>query len=129
MPPRPYVLQSGNVTVDHAVAWAADGAIKDAGSPALTSITLTGDVTGSGTSTIATTINDTSIAKLNVEDQVLSGGVQVSSKSLTPGNVTIDPGDRPLQYIPNNGAFTITAPVNDGSCLLLVTNGASAGAI
>src|SRR5262245_45490107 len=31
MPPRPYVLQSGNVTVGHAVAWAADGTIEDAG--------------------------------------------------------------------------------------------------
>jgi hypothetical protein len=68
-------------------------------------------------------------AILDVEDQVLSGGARVTSKSLTTGNITIDPGDRPLQYITNGGAFTITAPANDGSCMLLVTNNASAGAI
>jgi hypothetical protein len=68
-------------------------------------------------------------AILDVEDQVLSGGARVTSKSLTTGNITIDPGDRPLQYITNGGAFTITAPSNDGSCILLVTNNGSAGTI
>jgi hypothetical protein len=65
----------------------------------------------------------------DVEDQQIAGGARVTAKSLTTGNVTIDPGDRPLQFITNGGAFTITAPANDGSCMLLVTNNASAGAI
>jgi hypothetical protein len=68
-------------------------------------------------------------AILDVEDQVLSGGARVTSKPLTTGNITIDCGDRPLQYITNGGAFTITAPANDGSCIVLVTNNSSAGAI
>ena len=70
-----------------------------------------------------------SIAALNIQDQTVSGGANVTALALTTGNVTIDCGARPLQYITNNGAFTITSPANDGSCILLVTNGASAGAI
>lgn len=69
-----------------------------------------------------------SIAALNLADQVVTGGANVTALSLTTGNVTIDCGARPLQYITNNGAYTITAPASDGSCMLLVTNGASAGA-
>src|SRR5215207_5286732 len=68
-------------------------------------------------------------AVLDVENQVLSGGATVTSKSLTTGNITIDCGDRPLQFITNGGAFTITAPAADGSCILLVTNNGSAGTI
>ena len=45
------------------------------------------------------------------------------------GTLTIDCGRAPLQYVTDNGAFTLAAPANDGSCLVLVTNGASAGAI
>jgi hypothetical protein len=68
-------------------------------------------------------------ALLGVEEQVLAGGARVTSKSLSTGNITIDCGDRPIQHITNGGAFTLTAPANDGSCMLLVTNNGSAGAI
>ena len=71
----------------------------------------------------------TGMVQLDVEDQALTGGVRITAKSLSTGNITIDPGDRPLQFITNGGAFTITAPANDGSIILLVTNNASAGAI
>jgi len=71
----------------------------------------------------------TTVAALNIADQTVSGGANVTALSQSTGNITIDCGARPLQYITNNGAFTITAPANDGSCMLLVTNGASAGAI
>lgn len=64
----------------------------------------------------------------SVSDQTISGGANVTSLSQSTGNITIDCGARPLQSITNNGAYTITAPSNDGSCVLLVTNGASAGA-
>jgi hypothetical protein len=87
----------------------------------------------SGTLTNATGLPATGVtgtaATLTVEDQALSGGARVTSKSLSTGSVTIDPGDRPLQYITNGGAFTLTAPANDGSMILLVTNNGSAGAI
>jgi hypothetical protein len=70
----------------------------------------------------------TNALRADVADQTISGGANVTSASLSTGNVTIDCGKAPLQYITNNGAYTITAPSNDGSCILLVTNGASAGA-
>jgi hypothetical protein len=66
------------------------------------------------------------LASLNIADQTLTGGANVTSQSQSTGNITVDCGSRPLQYITNNGAWTITAPSNDGSCMLLVTNGASA---
>jgi hypothetical protein len=68
-------------------------------------------------------------AQLNVADQTIAGGANVTSLSLATGNVTIDCGARPLQFISNNGNFTITAPANDGSCMLLVTNTGAAGTI
>ena len=74
------------------------------------------------------------VARINAllydtEDQTITGGARVTSKSIATGSFTVDTGDRQCQYITNNGVFTITAPANDGSILLLVTNGASAGAI
>ena len=74
------------------------------------------------------TVN-TTVAALNINDQTLAGGANVTSLSQTAGNITIDCGARPLQFQTNNGAFTLTAPTNDGSCILLTTNGATAGAI
>jgi hypothetical protein len=71
----------------------------------------------------------TSLADLATQDQTLSGGANVTSLSQSNGNLTIDCGARPLQFITNGGAFTLTAPSNDGSCILLVTNNASAGTI
>ncbi len=64
---------------------------------------------------------------LGVEGQTLAGGAGVTAKSLSTGNITVDPSARPLQYITNGGAYTITAPAADGSCMLLVTNNGSAG--
>jgi len=65
----------------------------------------------------------------DLADQTISGGANVTSATLPLGNVTIDCGKCPLQYITNNGAFTITAPTNDGNCILLIINAASAGAV
>lgn len=88
------------------------------------SITLAG--TDSTTWTGAST--NMTLAALNIADQTLTGGANVTSLSQSTGNITVDCGARPLQFITNNGAYTITAPANDGSCILMVTNGASAGA-
>ena len=63
----------------------------------------------------------------SVADQTISGGANVTALSQSTGSIAIDCGKCPLQYITNNGAYTITAPTSDGSCVLLVTNGASAG--
>lgn len=69
------------------------------------------------------------LANLTTADQTVSGGANVTSGSLTTGNITIDCGKVQDQFITNGGAFTITAPANDGQCILLVTNNASASTI
>ena len=66
---------------------------------------------------------------LQVSDQILVGGTQIAPLALTTGSVTLDPGQRPQQYIANTGAFTITAPSADGNMLLQVENGVGAGAV
>jgi hypothetical protein len=93
--------------------------------------TVSGGISGRGLINNAGVLGQTAgvPATLDVADQTVSGGANVTSKSLATGNITIDCGACPLQFITNNGAFTITAPVADGSCMLLVTNSASAGAI
>lgn len=94
-------------------------------------VTINNSLTFAGTDSTTMTFPSSSanVAALNLQDQSLSGGANVTSLSLATGSVTIDCGKCPLQYITNGGAFTITAPSNDGSCILLVTNNASAGAI
>jgi hypothetical protein len=82
-----------------------------------------------GTKDVANVYPAASHAGLNVESQTLSGGANVTSKSLSTGNITVDCGARPLQYIINAGAFTATAPTSDGSCILLVTNTSGAGTV
>jgi hypothetical protein len=90
-------------------------------------VVLTGPASTAKTFTLPN--SSQSLACLDLADQTVSGGANVTAQSLTAGNITVDCGSRPLQFITNNGAFTITAPANDGSCIILVTNGASAGAI
>src|SRR5215472_16706973 len=69
-------------------------------------------------------------ARLDLPDQVVTGGANVTSVSLAAGTITVDCGKCPLQFITNSAAFTINAPVADGSCMLLITNAAvGAGAI
>ena len=66
-----------------------------------------------------------------------SGQLAVSSTLLTSYNGgTVSSGtytpaiaNGGTQYITNNGAFTLAAPANDCTILLLITNGASAGNI
>lgn len=89
------------------------------------SITLAGTdgITWTGPSSNAT------LAALNIASQTVTGGANVTSQSISTGSYTVDCGTRPLQYITNGGAFTLTAPANDGNCVLLVTNNGSAGAI
>ena len=94
------------------------------------SLTLNNTLTLAGTDSTTMTFPSTNgtVAALNIADQTLAGGANVTSQSLTTGNITVDCGARPLQFITNGGAFTITAPSSDGSCMLLVTNNGTAGA-
>lgn len=94
-------------------------------------LTFNNTITLSGTDGTTWTGASTSmtLAALNIQGQTLAGGATVTSLSQSTGNITVDCGARPLQYITNGGAYTITAPAADGSCILLSTNNASAGAI
>ena len=74
-----------------------------------------------------------SAASLTVTDQNLQGGAFVTSNNLGSlsggGTLTVDCGLSPLQYFTNAGNYTIAAPVHDGSCMVEVINGGSAGAL
>jgi hypothetical protein len=94
-------------------------------------LTYNNSITMAGTDSTTMTFPSTNgtISTLNIASQTITGGVIVTSLSQSTGSITVDCGARPLQYITNGGAFTITAPANDGSCILLTTNNGSAGAI
>ena len=68
-------------------------------------------------------------AALNLADQTIAGGANITSLSQATGNINVDCGVRPAQFITNNGNFTVTAPTNDGYCILKTVNSGSAGTI
>lgn len=76
-------------------------------------------------------VTDT-VATLGTASQVMAGGVHLTAYSIgtvSSGTTTIDCGNNPVQYLTNGGAFTLAAPSNDSSCLVMATNNGSAGAI
>ena len=93
-------------------------------------LTINNSLTFAGTDATTMTFPSTNgtIATLNLTNQAVTGGARVTSVSQSTGNLTLDPGAGPGQFITNNGPWTLTAPSNDGFVVLLVTNGASAGA-
>lgn len=69
---------------------------------------------------------------VDVEDQAVTGGGIVTSKSLgtqSSGTLTLDMGARPLQHLTNGGAFTLAPGTNKGACVLDVVNNGSAGTV
>jgi hypothetical protein len=66
---------------------------------------------------------------LGATGQNLTGGVYTTPFQYATGNITVDFSLNPIQWINNNGAFTITAPARAGSCILTIFNQASAGAV
>ena len=59
------------------------------------------------------------------EDQVITGGASVVPKvlsALSGATIVIDPGDRPMMTISNNGLGTIQPGSIGGQCTILVTN-------
>lgn len=72
------------------------------------------------------------LAALDLADQTVTGGANVTTLSLgtvSAGTLTIDCGTRDLQAYSNNGAHVFAAPVSAGSCIVLMTNAAAAGAV
>lgn len=75
---------------------------------------------------------NSAVASLTATGQTLSGGATAATVPLgtiSSGTVTINCGSGPLQSGTNNGAFTLAAPASDSSCIVTLTNGATAGAI
>ena len=66
---------------------------------------------------------------LGATGQNLSGGVYETPFLYPTGNITLNFALNPIQYVYNNGAFTITAPSQSGSCILMIVNQASAGVV
>jgi hypothetical protein len=68
-----------------------------------------------------------------VGGQTITGGFKVTPSNaigtVTTGTVTPDPFNGNYQFYTNNGAHTLAAPASDCAIDILVTNGASAGAI
>lgn len=74
----------------------------------------------------------TGLVSLAGTSQAFSGGILITAfDNGTKSSGTFTPvcGTAPLQYAANNGAHTLAAPAADSSCMILYTNGASAGAI
>lgn len=94
-------------------------------------LTVSNSLTLAGTDATTMTFPSTAgtIAALNIASQTVTGGATVTALTQTAGNLTVNCGSRPLQFQTNSGAFTLTAPAADSSCILLSTNDASAGAI
>lgn len=86
---------------------------------------------GDGASTL--TFSDNSkLAVLAATDQTITGGAQVTALALgtiSSGTTTLNYGARPVQSYTNNGAHTLAPDSDTGYILLLITNGASAGAV
>ena len=61
--------------------------------------------------------------------QNLTGGVYSTSYGYSTGNITVDFSWNPIQYTNNIGAFSITAPSHDGSCILTIFNQNGSGPV
>lgn len=75
---------------------------------------------------------DVDTLKGDIENQAITGGGTITSKSLgtqTTGTLTLDLGDRGLQHYINGGAHTLAPGAITGASLIDITNNASAGAI
>lgn len=71
-------------------------------------------------------------ASLTQQDQTLSGGANVNSfnlGSLASGSHQLDCGKCPLQYLTLTGSITLTAPANDGSCIVNIIMGSGAASL
>lgn len=127
-----------NVTLTNKWALGADSA--KIGTSNQVTISTAGLVTVPGTINVSGTFqfggnamtfpgSAATLAALDVTGQTITGGALVTSLSVSTGSYTVVCGNRPIQYIANTGAFTVTAPASDSACYLQIENGAGAGAV
>jgi hypothetical protein len=133
----------GNIIVGDGSTW-----VVESGATARTSLGLgTGDSSQFAGVNVGsnndTTLTRSAAGKLDIEGHTVvtddeenqgpcTGGIEITSKSLgtiSSGTTTLDMADRALQHYTNNGAHTLNPGTVTGTCQVLVTNGASAGAI
>jgi hypothetical protein len=73
---------------------------------------------------------NSTLASLSATGQVLTGGATVTANNLgSGGNITVNCGVGPLQFINVNAAMQISPPVADSSCIVLLTMVTGAGAV
>lgn len=81
-----------------------------------------------GSSVVSVPAGTHTLTSNDLTGQVLTGGAVVTQRNITPGNFTVDCGQRPIQSVTNIGAYTITAPASDSYCMIFVNNSATASA-
>lgn len=93
--------------------------------------TLTGIVKGNGTSAFSAATAGTDYMKPDTTSLITKGFTVTPNNigTVSSGTTTPDPANGNYQYYTNNGAHTLAAPSSDCAIDILVTNGASAGAI
>jgi hypothetical protein len=114
-------------TLGAALATSINGNVFTVGTKTLTfNNSITFAAGADGVTWTGPAVNST-LASLNVADQTVTGGANVTTQVQSSGNIVVDCGSRPLQSIKNTGAFNLTAPAADGSCMFQVINGIGAG--
>lgn len=93
-------------------------------------ITLSGDITGSGATAI-TTSAASNLLKSNSTNTISVGyGITpFNGGTISSGTFTPSAANGNYQFYTNNGAHTLANPTSDCAIDILVTNGATAGAI
>lgn len=96
-------------------------------------LTVSNSLTLAGTDATTMTFPGTSSTVLTTGNSAtISKGFSVNPNNIgtvSSGTTTPDPANGNYQYMTNNGAFTLAVPSSDCAIDILVTNGASAGAI
>lgn len=131
----PYLIEDGANWETGIGTYASSGTVLTRTTVINNSAGTTSPISLSGSAEVAIVVTEQVMSLLlrkDTEDQTITGGANVTSKSLgtiSSGTLTPDPGDRMLQHYTANGAHTLAPGSVTGSYLLDIVNGASAGAI
>ena len=135
-------VTDSNIIVGNGTTWVAESGatlrasigVGTGDSPQFTGVNLghASDTTITRVSSGLIAVEGSNVMMAGTENQALTGGATVTSKSLgtqSSGTLTLDLGDRPLQHYTNGGAHTLAPGTVTSSAIIDITNNASAGAI